>query len=45
MVVTFGDSAHELAMHMGISEPSVSKYRLKEADLTSQKAGCVVMAN
>lgn len=43
LVVTYGESAHELATHMGISEPPVSKYRLKEADLSLDKAGCVVM--
>lgn len=45
LVVTYGDSAHELATHMGISEPPAQKYRLKEADLSLEKAGCVIMGN
>ena len=43
MIVTYGETAHELATHMGISEPSVLKYRLKEADLSGERMGCVVM--
>ena len=43
LVVTYGEAAHELATHMGISEPPVAKYRLKDADLSLDKAGCVVM--
>jgi hypothetical protein len=43
MIVTYGETAHELATHMGISEPTVQKYRLKDADLSSEKTGCVVM--
>ncbi len=43
LVVTYGAGAHELATHMGISEPPVMKYKLKEADLSLDKAGCVVM--
>ncbi len=43
LIVTYGESARELAMHMGISEPPVQKYRFKEADLSLEKAGCVVM--
>lgn len=43
MIVTYGETAHELATHMGISEPPVEKYRLKDADLSSEKTGCVVM--
>ena len=43
MIVTYGETAHELATHMGISEPPVLKYRLKEADLSGERMGCVVM--
>lgn len=43
MVVTYGDTAHELATAMGVTDPAVEKYRLKEADLSSEKTGCVVM--
>lgn len=43
MIVTYGESAHELATHMGISELPLQKYKLKEADLALEKTGCVVM--
>jgi Beta-lactamase superfamily domain len=43
LIVTYGETAHELATHMGISEPPMQKYRVKEADLSLDKAGCVVM--
>ncbi len=43
MIVTYGESAHELATHMGITEFPLQKYRLKEADLVPEKTGCVVM--
>ena len=43
MIVTYGETAHELATHMGISEPAVQKYRLKEVDLSGERMGCVVM--
>lgn len=43
MIVTYGETAHELATHLGISEPPMQKYRLKEVDLSNEKSGCVVM--
>ena len=43
LIVTYGETAHELATHMGISEPPVTKYRLRDADLSLDKAGCIVM--
>lgn len=43
LIVTYGETAHELATHLGISEPPVVKYRFKEADLSLEKAGCIVM--
>lgn len=42
LVVTYGDTAHELATHMGISEPPVSKYKIKESDLSMEKTSCLV---
>lgn len=43
LIVTYGETAHELATHLGISELPLVKYRFKEADLSLEKAGCVVM--
>ncbi len=43
LLVTYGESAHEIAVTLGATEPAVMKYRLKEADLSSEKTGCVVM--
>lgn len=45
MLVTTGISAHEYATHLGFAEPAVSKYRLKEADMSVEKMGCVVMGD
>jgi hypothetical protein len=42
MIVTYGESAHEIATPLGTIEV-VTKYRLKEADLSSEKTGCVVL--
>lgn len=44
LVVTYGELAHELATHMGISESPVSKYKIKESDLSAEKTGCIVFA-
>lgn len=43
LLVAYGESAHEIAVTLGATEPAVMKYRLKEADLSSEKTGCVVM--
>jgi hypothetical protein len=42
MIVTYGESAHEIATPLGAIEV-VTKYKLKEADLSSEKTGCVVL--
>jgi hypothetical protein len=42
-LVTYGDWAHELATAMGISEPPVIKYKLREGDLSPEKMWVVVM--
>lgn len=42
MIVTYGESAHEIATPLGVIEV-ISKYKLKEADLSSEKTGCVVL--
>lgn len=43
LLVTYGESAHEVAVTLGVTEPPVVKYKMKEADLSSEKTGCVVM--
>lgn len=43
LLVTYGESAHDIALVLGAIEPAVTKYRVKEADLSSEKTGCVVM--
>ena len=42
LLITYGESAHEIATPLGATE-AVSKYRLKEADLSSDKTGCVIL--
>ena len=42
LIVTYGESAHEIATPLGAIEV-VAKYKLKEADLSSEKTGCVVL--
>jgi hypothetical protein len=42
-LITYGESAHELATALGVSEPQVPKYKLREADLSGEKMGVVVM--
>ncbi len=42
-IVTYGESAHEIATALGKVEPAIAKYKFKEADLSNEKTGCVVM--
>jgi hypothetical protein len=42
LLITYGESAHEIATPLGTTE-AVSKYRLKDADLSSDKTGCVIL--
>jgi hypothetical protein len=43
MLITYGESAHELATALGVSEPATLKYKVKEADMSLEKMGVVVM--
>lgn len=43
MLITYGETAHELATALGISEPLTAKYKVKEADMSLEKMGVVVM--
>ncbi len=42
LLVTYGETAHEIGLILAAPEP-MSKYRLKEADLSSDKTGCIVL--
>ncbi len=42
LLVTYGETSHEIATVLGGLEP-VQKYRMKEADLSSEKTGCVTL--
>ena len=42
-LITYGESAHELATAMWVSEPQVTKYKLREVDLSGEKMGVVVL--
>ncbi len=43
LLITYGESAHEIALALGpVNEPTV-KYRFKDADLSTEKTTCVVM--
>lgn len=44
-LITYGDTAHELATAMGVSEPPVAKYKLRETDLSLEKMGVIVMGD
>lgn len=43
MLLTFGNLVHEYAASLGNIEGAVQKYKLKEADLSVEKMGLVVM--
>ena len=43
MLVTFGDLAHEYATSLGNIDLPVQRYKLKEADMSVEKMGLVVM--
>lgn len=44
LLVTYGDTSSEIATILcGMYEPA-NKYKLKESDLSSEKTGCIVLA-
>ncbi len=42
LLVTYGETAHEIGLILAAPE-SVTKYKLKEIDLSSEKTGCIVL--
>lgn len=43
LLVTYGESAHELWTILWYIDIPISKYKLKEADMSSEKTGCIVL--
>lgn len=43
LLVTYGESAHEIALALGSTGETMSKYKMKDADLSMEKVTCVVM--
>ena len=43
LLVTYGDTASEIATVLGFIDAPLLKYKLKEMDLSSEKTGCVVI--
>ena len=42
LIAAYGPNAHELGVVMGVSDLPVQKYKLKEADLVTEKTPCIV---
>ena len=43
LLVTYGESAHEIALVLGTTGEVIAKYKLKDADLSMDKTSCVVI--
>ncbi len=43
MLITYGDLAHEVALTLAVNDVPTNKYKLKDADLSSDKIGCIVL--
>lgn len=44
LLVTYGDTAQEIAHSLGVAETTpLAKYKMKDADLSSEKTGCVIL--
>lgn len=43
LLVTYGEHAHEIGLILAAPEPT-AKFKLKEADLSSDKTGCIILA-
>jgi hypothetical protein len=43
MLITYGETAHELATALWVSEFPVTKYKVKEADMSLEKMGVLLM--
>ena len=43
LLVTYGDSASEIALALGSTVEILPKYKLKDADLSMEKTTCVIL--
>lgn len=44
LLVTYGDTAQEIGHVLGLADTTpLAKYKMKEADLSSEKTGCVIL--
>ncbi len=43
LLITYGDDAHEIALALGSTSETMSKYKMKDADLSSEKTTCVIL--
>jgi Beta-lactamase superfamily domain len=43
LLVTYGETAHEIGTLLGYTDLPLSKYKLKDADLSAEKTNCVVL--
>ena len=43
LLITYGENASEIAVSLGSTNEPTSKYRFKDADLSTEKTNCVVM--
>ena len=43
LLVTYGESASEIALALGAVTEVVTKYKLKDADLSMEKTACVIL--
>lgn len=45
MIIAYGEWAHEIGTSMGATNEPTIKYKLKEADLSAEKTGVVVLSS
>ena len=43
LLVTYGETAREIALALGTTGEVVAKYKLKDADLSMEKTACVIL--
>jgi len=43
LLVTYGETASEIALVLGTTGEAVAKYKLKDADLSMEKTACIIL--
>lgn len=43
LLVTYGESASEIALALGTTGEVIAKYKLKDADLSMEKTACIIL--